>query len=75
MSEKIQKKMIRTTSMKPRGEISTRWGNSYSLVSEATTGKAAQVQQFRFSSVLVVFFTGHVVTATSLLQGQFNVFH
>lgn len=59
MSEKIQKKMIRTTSMSLRGEDVTRRGNSYSLVFvfEATTAKAAQVHQFRYSSVLVSFFT------------------
>lgn len=68
MSEKIQKKMIRTTSMSLRGEDVTRRGNSYSLVFvfEATTAKAAQVHQFRYSSVLVSFFTRRSETATSV---------
>lgn len=37
------------------------------FVFEATTGKATQVQQFRYSSVFGFFFTAHFKTATSVL--------
>lgn len=56
MSEKVQKKMIRTTL---RCENTKKWETVmlFCFVFEATTGKAAQVQQFRYSSVFAFSFT------------------
>lgn len=74
MSEKIQKKMIRTTSMKSRGVNINPVGKQLfsCFVFEATTGKAAQVQQFRYSSLFVGFFTRHLLSSLKCFCWHFS---